>query len=194
MQPSHSLASAGEPPALDSGGQFVKRAVIFASCAAMVSTGASAAQPRSTAPPEVFTRVTECRQIVDPTERLACYDRAVAALAGAQARQQVVVVDQEQIRQTRRGLFGLDLPNIGRLFSHEEGLREITAKLRSADLGGNGRWVFTLEDGSVWRATESRPFSREPRAGMQIRIRQAALGSYMANIAGQRAIRVTRTR
>lgn len=176
-------------------GSRVQRSIPFFCLApALALPAAAAAQPRPNAPPEIFVRVTACQAVTEASERLACFDREVAALAAAQTAQQVVIVDQEQIRQTRRGLFGLRLPNIGRMFSHEEGPSEITGKLASVATNGMGRWVFTLDDGSVWQASESRDLAREPRPGMDVRIRQAALGSYMINVAEQRAIRVARIR
>lgn len=172
----------------------MKAALILACFAAATSAVPAMAQTKPAEIPAVFSRVTACRSVADPAERLACFDREVSALAQAQASQQLVVVDQEQIRETRRGLFGLRLPNIGRLFDHEQGPQEITAKIARVGNTRTGLYSFELEDGSVWNATESRTFSREPRVGMEIRIRQAALGSYMANIAQQRAIRVSRVR
>src|SRR3712207_4745257 len=36
------------------------------------------------APPAPFQRAIQCRSVTDPQERLACYDREVAALAAAE--------------------------------------------------------------------------------------------------------------
>ena len=147
--------------------------------------------------PQALTRVLDCRALQSAQERLACYDREVAALQQAEATRELVVLDRQQVRRTRRTLFGLTLPNLGLLGDdnpNEEGASEIQSTLRSAVQNPFGKWILTLEDGARWIQLDSREFSREPRAGHSIRIRRAAMGSYLANIDNQIAIRVRRER
>ena len=63
--------------------------------------------------PEVIERITACRTIAASAERLACFDREVAALEAAADAREIAVVDREQVRRTRRSLFGLRLPDLG---------------------------------------------------------------------------------
>lgn len=109
--------------------------------------------------PEVFNKVIACRDITDNAARLACFDGAVGALAQAQQDKDVVVVSREEMRKTRRGLFGFVLPKLG-LFgggnddeNDAEEIKEITATIASFG-GGTGHYVFTLDDGAVWEQTE----------------------------------------
>lgn len=168
----------------------------FALLALLIAVPA-AAQENSSERPQALTRVLDCRAQQSPQERLACYDREVAALQQAEESRQLVVMDRQQVRRTRRTLFGLALPNLG-LFGDDnddqEGVSEIQSTLRGAVQNPYGKWILTLEDGARWIQLDGREFSREPRAGHAIRIRRAAMGSYLANIDNQIAIRVRRER
>lgn len=146
------------------------------------------------ATPQVFNDLVACREIADDSQRLACYDRQVAAMQQAESDESIIVVDREEVRQAERGLFGIRLPSI-RLFggSDENRVNEISATI--ANVSGSPRrgWTFRLDDGSLWMQTELRDqLSRDPRAGMPIVIRRAALGSFRAEIDGMRLIRVRR--
>lgn len=170
--------------------------------ALLAMTSAAAAQRRAGTPtperPEVISQLTACRQVTGDAERLACYDRQVAALEAAAAAREIAVVDRAQIRRTRRTLFGLTLPDLG-IFGgdSDEGedgaaVNEINSTIRSARTGADGRMRYALEDNSVWAQTEGRVGF--PRAGEAIRIRRGPLGSFIANIAGRPAVRVIRER
>ncbi len=144
--------------------------------------------------PQVYTDMVACREIADDAQRLACYDRQVAALQQAEADESIVVVDREEVRQAERGLFGLRLPSI-RLFggSDESRVNEIESTIAAVDGSRSVGWRFRLADESVWIQTDmSDQLSRSPRAGMPIIIRRAALGSFRAEVDGMRLIRVRR--
>ena len=144
-------------------------------------------------PPAVFSRVTDCQTIRDDAQRLACFDREVAALAQAQAAREVVVVDREAVQRTRRSLFGLTLPDVGRLFGDEQ-QSEISSTVVAAQFNNLGMASVQIEGGAVWVQTEGRPISRRPSAGMPVVVRRGALGSYLMSVDGQRAVRVIRQR
>ncbi len=160
---------------------------------AAVASPASAQQRAGDPPPAVFSRVTDCRAIQDDAQRLACFDREVAALAQAQATREVVVVDREAVQRTRRSLFGLTLPDVGRLFGDDVD-NEINSTVVAAQFNSIGMASIQIEGGAVWVQTEGRPISRRPRAGMPVQIRRGALGSYLLSVDGQRAVRVIRQR
>jgi hypothetical protein len=145
--------------------------------------------------PAVLSRVVQCRAIAAEAERLACYDREVAAMDQAASAGELVAMDRNQIRRTRRSLFGLTVPNLG-VFGDdnedEEEASRIESTIRSASMNGNGRWVIELADGARWIQADSRGLNFPPRAGQPIRIRRAAMGSYLANVNNQTAIRVRR--
>ena len=142
--------------------------------------------------------LSDCRAITDPTERLACYDKAAAALDEAQTKGDVVVVDRQQVREVKRQAFGFKLDalsifnNKGGATKEEAGDEAITATAKSAYRNANGKLVVTLDTGAVWRQIDDETLSRDPHEGSQIRIRRATLGSFMMNVDGQPGIRVHR--
>lgn len=145
--------------------------------------------------PQALKRLTDCRSIDGQAERLACYDREVAAVEAAEARKDLVVVDREQLRNTRRTLFGLSLPNLS-LFSDDspdqEEASRIESRIKTVWQLPDGRWTFVLEDGAKWVQNDSRQLALDPKPGQPISIRKAAIGSYLANVNKQIAIRVRR--
>ncbi len=144
--------------------------------------------------PPVFEALVNCRSITDPQERLACYDAKVTAMDDAEKNDELVLADKETMKEARRGLFGFTLPKL-RLFgdgNEEEGEDEITAKIDSAYQTGAGKWTIVLEDGARWAQIDDKAINKEPAKGMEVKIRKATMGSFFANIAGQRAMRMKR--
>jgi hypothetical protein len=146
---------------------------------------------------DLFEKLLSCRNVTDPALRLACFDEKAAAMDMAVGKKEIVVVDRTQIRTARRSLFGLTLPNLdifggGDADRREgEGFSEIESTIAQAYVQGY-RWNVVLEDGARWVQVDNRSPARDPRPGQKIRIRRAALGSFLANIDGQTAIRMRR--
>ena len=140
-----------------------------------------------------YASLVKCRSISDPGERLACFDKSVAALTTAVEGKQVAVVDREEVRAAKRSLFGIALPEI-RLFDNDssEPIQQIESSVRLVGSAGPGRYSFGLADGGTWRMLEGS--GRAPEKGEKVVIRRAALGSYLAKIGGGRAVRVERVR
>ncbi|MGF1549176.1 MAG: hypothetical protein ACFBQW_01370 [Sphingomonadaceae bacterium] len=151
---------------------------------------AAAEEERARAP--LLAELVKCRDIADERTRLACYDRQVAALDAAEARRELVVVDRAEVKKAERSLFGLSLPET-RIFTRDrESIDRIETTVAAARQNARGKWSFVLEDGARWHQTDSRELSIEPEKGDPIVIRKAAMGSYLANVKGQIAIRVKR--
>ncbi len=173
----------------------MKARIIIAclACLATVATASDKLLPRS----DIFQRVIDCRAIVDGTQRLACYDSQVARLDEAAKRDEVVVVDKEQVKKARQGLFGFSLPNLGKLFGGKGGeddtteISEIESTILSAQTIGYGEWLIVLEDGARWQQV-SGELALPPKKGQPIRIKRASMGSFMANVNKQPAIKVKR--
>ena len=153
----------------------------------------------------IVSQLYACRTISDPAQRLACFDREVAALETAQTNNEVRIVDREQVRQARRGLFGLSLPNLGNIFggggdddaneapAEEEGITFIESRITSIGGDSGGRRLLVLENGQQWVQIEPHR-GRAPIAGAPITIRRGLLGSYVATVEGRGTLRVMRTR
>ena len=161
---------------------------------AALSLAAGPAQPQPQQRAEMLERLTACRAVADNAARLACYDAAAAALDGAERQGELVVIDRAAVNETRRQLFGFELPTLPRLFNGD-GSDEITSietTLERASMMGENRWVFRLADGSVWRQIDSEPVRFQNRAGQPVRVRRASLGSFLLTVDGSRAVRVRR--
>src|SRR3569623_3100541 len=93
--------------------------------------------------------VRDCQPIADPTQRLACYDKAVAAVSQAEKTGDLVTIDREQRRTVRRQAFGFTLPSLA-MFDRGEKAEEadrISVTLARAVQAHTGKWTFTLDDG-----------------------------------------------
>lgn len=127
-----------------------------------------------------------CRAIVDPTQRLACYDKEAAALVTAAQTGDVAVVDKAEARRARKSLFGFAMPNLP-FFSGDKSADEVSDTLettitRASGLG-YGKFRITIAEGNaVWETTETFSTMREPRAGDKISIKRGTLGSYVLRI------------
>ncbi|MCT2557933.1 hypothetical protein N0B51_02940 [Tsuneonella sp. YG55] len=156
---------------------------------------AAARDPQPTATPAVIEGIYSCREIAEADRRLACFDAASAALAAAEAARDIAFADREAVRETRKGLFGFTLPKLG-IFGGDddesEEFQTLTSTIARAGEYAPGKWYFVLPDGARWQQTDSQVLYRDPTRGEEIVIRKAAMGSYMANIAGRRGIRVKR--
>ena len=174
----------------------MRGSLAFLVLATLVAVPASAAK-KDTLPdtrPPIFEALVNCRTITDATERLACYDSKVAAIDEAEKNDELVLADKETMKEARRGLFGFSLPKL-RLFGdgeEDEDQDEIVATIGSAYQTGAGKWTIVLEDGARWAQIDDKVINRDPSKGMEIKIRKATMGSFFANIGGQRAIRLKR--
>lgn len=153
------------------------------------------AQNSATNRSPLLEQVAACRQVTSDAERLACFDRAAGALEAAERQGEVVVVERGQIREARRQLFGFEVPALPPMFGREDAAERIDSvetTLLSAAQGADGKWFFRLADGSEWRQIDSDPVRFQNRAGTEIRVRRASLGSYQLTAGRSRAVRVKR--
>jgi hypothetical protein len=190
----------GDPLTRDAGRRVFKDFLMrFISLVATI--GAIAAAPPALAQtsaqgarPEALDRLVACRQIAASEARLACFDGAVAQFDTAQQQGDVVVVDRAQVREARRQLFGFQLPSVTLFDQGEkpETLEAIETTLVRGSQSGDNRWTFTLADESVWRQVDSERVTFRNREGEPVRIRRAALGSFLMTVGNSRAVRVRR--
>lgn len=168
----------------------------FALCLAAVPAGAKDKDEAKVAP-KIFQDVVDCRKIEADAERLACYDNKVASLETAQQSKQLYIADKEEVKKSRRGLFGLPLPDLGIFGGDDEDekdedvIKQIEAVIKSVRSSSTG-YVFTLEDGAIWGQTEDRYPGITPKPGQKILIKRGAMGSYMGSIEGRPSFRIKR--
>lgn len=169
------------------------RSLIFAGLALLAaSSPAAASDDQEPAPtPAVFQAVLDCEKVSEPQERLACFNRTVAALAAASRNRELAVFDRSTMREARRGIFGLGLPRL-KIFGGDQSdeVTEIDSKITGVRTANDGMPIFVLEDGARWKQTDGRNVFA--KAGHAIHIRRAALGSYVARVDKQPGVRVVR--
>jgi hypothetical protein len=171
------------------------RFVIGTCCAvaavAVWSAASAKPQPAPTSA-AVVQAVVDCRKIDDPTQRLACYDGAVAVMSNAQTSGDLVTLDRKQRQAVRKQAFGFTLPSLAMFDTGEKEVDRIDDTLASANQDPNGRWIFRMQDGAVWRQIDDEFLSRHPHSGSVIVIKRAMLGSYMLSVDGQPGVRAHR--
>lgn len=168
--------------------------VLSGLAAALAAATLSVQTPAPQERPETLSRLMGCRAVTDSAARLACYDAAAGVLDAAEREGEVVVIDRAQVAETRRQLFGFDMPTLPRLFGEDGGgsIDAIETTLQGASLNNENRWVFRLADGGVWRQIDLERVRFQNRPGQPVRIRKAALGSFLLTVGDSRAVRVRR--
>jgi hypothetical protein len=157
-----------------------------------IAGAALAAEPAGTAP--AVKAVIDCRDIADPTQRLACFDRTVATMAGADSKGDLITLDQEQRKAIRHQAFGFSMPSFS-LFDKGEKPEQASAatfKIAQAWQDAYHRWNFRLETGAVWRQIDDNELYHDPHPGSVADIKKGALTSFFMKVDGQEAIRVVR--
>ncbi len=168
-------------------------AVVAAGAVVFLAAGASLAASPIKGRAAPLQAIVACRQMQDPTERLACFDAAAASLDAAEKAGEVVVVDRAQVQEARKAAFGFNfqMPSFMTGGERTEALDRITATVESAGQDATGKWTIRMTDGAVWRQVDNERVSREPKAGTTVEIRSATMGSFMMTI-GYSHIRVHR--
>ncbi len=172
-------------------------AIASAFSAALLIGGPSHAQKNAApaAPPASVTEMMGCRAMTDSAARLACYDRAVGNLQQAVAAREVVIVSAEDVRKTRRSLFGFTVPKLPFFGGDDDDTpetKEIITKVAGARSLGYGKWQIRLEDGATWETTEGFREGDIPGVGDSIRITKGALGNYFMSVSGSKSVRARR--
>jgi len=168
---------------------------VFGLALAVLAAAPAAAKDKPAAPPPaVYQAVVDCRALADAAQRLACFDRTVDKMAKAGEARDLVVLDRETMRETRKGLFGFSLPKL-KLFGggdedDRDEVKEVESTISGVRTASDGFPIITLADGARWKKTDGR--NVYPEAGDPIRIRRGTLGSYMAQVKKQAGVRVMR--
>jgi hypothetical protein len=168
--------------------------VILAGCAAVVASDAAIAQKKKStpAPSPLVSAIERCRQVADPTQRLACYDSAGGALVQAANRGDVTVVDRQQVQQARRSLFGFTMPKLPFLSGGDDDqtATRLETTVKSVKALNNGRFQIVIaDDGAVWEITEPPISFSPPLPGHKVTILRGPVGSYHLRVNGQVGVR-----
>lgn len=129
-----------------------------------------------------------CTGIADGVKRLACFDAAVAGLRQAEATGGVSVVGPAQTEQAAKEAFGLAAPSS----PPDRELDSVSLPVKSVVRGADGRHVFTLDNGQVWRQTDNTRLPSIGKGPWQAEIRRAALGGFMLKLDSRTSVRARR--
>lgn len=172
------------------------KAVLPIAIFALAGTALIAADSLPAARP--YTALQACRGIADNAQRLACYDKASAALDAAQKSEEVVIVDRQEVKKARKGLFGFNFPRVGFLAGRQDNAEDQADEQALDDTVGTaralpyGKWRVTLASGAVWETTEVDSRFTDPRPGMTVNITKGAMGNYFLKVAKGRAVSARR--
>lgn len=159
-------------------------------------TTSSAEKPsENAAPPVIYTALLDCRKIAEPLARLACFDAKAATLAAATEQHSIIVTDREELRKTRRGLFGFAMPSSGLLATgdgQDEEIKKFESTVTSARRSREGEWIVVLATGGTWEQTDSRELALAPKANQKVVITRGAMGTFFVSIDGQTPVRMRR--
>ncbi len=145
-----------------------------------------------------------CANKTDPTERLACFDAAVATIRAKEAKSEIVTFDKQRVEKVRREAFGFSLPSLPKLgfpafggapkaegkdqsvaaAAVEEDIEEQSFTVVSTRESA-GRVAITLENGQIWRLTEAGELNAPKRPPYKVNIRTAAMGSFILTVEGR---------
>ena len=169
-------------------------AIGLASAVSLVVAGSAAAKDRD--PPRkspLINAISACRQIPDPTQRLACFDKASGELVAATDKGDISVVDRADLRQARRSLFGFNMPKLP-FFAGDKSADDVSDKIVSKVTAvkemAHNRYVVRLQDGAaLWETLESYGSFYAPKVGDSVEINRGPLGSYILRFGKQRGVK-----
>jgi len=172
----------------------LKIIALVAATAAVIAPATVSAETKN-APqsrPALFDRLIDCRMIADSAARLTCYDTQVSAIDAAEKKQDLVVLDRAQVRETRKSLFGFSLPSFslgGKKLDEKDDITEINSTVAGLRRTQNG-WVLTLADGAgTWQSDD---LTSAPSVGDKVRIRKASMGSFLGRVGFSQGARFRR--
>lgn len=143
--------------------------------------------------PELFEALESCRAISENATRLACFDRSAAKLSAAVDAKQIVVIEEKEVKKTKRSLFGFRLPDLSIFGGNENDAEEektLTTTIKTLGRAEGGRWNIGIPEGAVWQTTEG--FSFIPKVGEALEIKAGLMGGYFVKVGNRRAVRAKR--
>lgn len=171
--------------------RYVRIVPLFAAGLAALGAAPAFAQDAGTdVSGDYLEGLKSCQQIADDAARLACFDTAVGSMVAATETGDVQVIDREDMRQTRRSLFGFALPDLGIFGGDDEEQNELfTTTLTSVRYTGRNSARVTTAEGAVWEMNNIPSTRRRFEVGDEVRFKEASLGFYFLRIDGQTGVK-----
>lgn len=166
----------------------------------VAATGMVLAPPLSaqdTTEDKYLDSLRKCQAISEDAARLACFDGAVGTIIAASDSDDLRIVDREEVRETRRKLFGFSLPDLG-IFgrrdrdgdtnAQDDEFDSLETTIASVSPTGSG-YVLTTAEGAKWQIDNVPRRLMTPRVGQSLEIRSGALSAYFLRINGQGGVK-----
>ncbi len=167
------------------------RSGVIVAAVLLVAGGVAAAKDTPESP--LVSALVACKAEAEDAKRLACYDRTAGALADATAKGQIAVVNREDVRQTRRALFGFVMPKLP-FFSDDDSASDTPDVIDSTAVSVRaekyGMFTVVIEGGAVWRTSEV--VRRDPKPGSTVRLKRGKVGGFFMGFDGGIAVRASR--
>ncbi len=168
--------------------------------AALIACAVLAASASTVNAQETFAEPTEdylealksCQSVTEDIARLQCFDAAVGNIVTATETGDVQVIDREDVRETRRSLFGFSLPDIGLFGGGDDDEEEdelFQTTIESVRYIGRRGARFTTAEGAVWEMSNVPRRMRQIRPGDEVVFREASLGYFFVRIEGQTGVK-----
>jgi len=170
-------------------------AMAAAAMATSLAAGPATAQEMPAAAGEkadILAELKTCQEIADDSERLACFDRRVAGLVTASEAGDVRLVDREDVRRTRRQLFGFSVPDVGILKGDEkdeEATETMTTTITSVRYRPRRKIEFMTAEGAKWEIFRAPRRLQTIKPGDEVEFKKAALGTFFIRINGQMGVK-----
>lgn len=169
-------------------GVFAAGAVLMSPAVGLAQSGKPAADP--------FDPLRACRAIAADSERLACFDKVSGTLLTAADEGDLSVVNREEVRKTRRTLFGFTLPDLGifgggdkaKAKDEADQIEVLNTTIASYRSTKDGIQITTAE-GAVWEIDNPPRRLMTPKAGQPVEFRKGSLSSYFIRINGQGGVK-----
>ncbi len=150
--------------------------------------------------------IYDCAAISDDTARLACYDNAVGNLKSAEEAGEITTVSRSDVEKVQRESFGFSIPSLPKLALPKLGagkdrvddngrLTSVNFTVANVRRDPYKKLVITLENGQIWRQTDSNTVTFSKRRGVkEATIKRAAMGSFKIKLDGGPAFRAKRVK
>jgi hypothetical protein len=143
--------------------------------------------------PAAIRGLAGCRAISDNAQRLACFDREAATLVTSVEKNETVLLDKQEVRKTKRSLFGFSLPRLPFFGGDKDPDREapeftqLETPLKTVRGIGYGKFRFTIDEGALWETTEG--INAFPKPGQKVLIKKGLMGGYFIKFEGARSVK-----
>jgi hypothetical protein len=164
--------------------------LLIAGAAGILALGTAA--PAQAPETDYIEQLKACRTIKDEDDRLACYDAKVGAMVSASEAGDVKIVDREDVRRTRRQLFGFTVPDLDILEGDEqdkESSEMLETTITSARQLAGKVWRFTTAEGAVWEINNAPARLAPIKPQDKVIFKKASLGFYFIRINGQMGVK-----